>query len=257
MSTLEASFKGVPEIEPSAEAVKRAIAAINVDRIKARVFETMGGRNNPEAVAVSQVGVINQLAEKLQLAGTLAATGFSPGMAITMPSEDRHDGGSQVMTARIAAAMWAGLTVFWDFIVSEELENKCLAITTHEFGRTPWNAKRPEYEMVHKGNRITVVSPGTDHHPINGVYLLSGKFQGGGRLGGILDGFIAVGAESFNQSPNGNIAAPRTLSVVGSALMAAFPNEFRHNGQPDDGRVVRSIWPDFQNDDIIPAIIGI
>jgi hypothetical protein len=252
-ATITTSYEGIPEIEPSNPLVMAAISAINEASIRATIQNFMG--NNPETdIILADSNHIRSIANQFQLAGILAVTGVSPGMAMSGGgNEDRHFGGSQVATARVATVMWAGLVTFWNFIRSQNLQNRCLTIVTHEFTRTPWNRHMMEMEVVHNNVPKTIVSRGTDHMPINGLYLLSGKFPSA-RFGGIVDGFAAGGSKDLGTGPQLGIAAPSTLASVGTAMMAVFPEVFRHPGQPYSGRVVRELWPNFADSLIVQPL---
>jgi hypothetical protein len=252
-STIQTAYMGVPALDEADPRVVAARAAINVTELDASIRRRLG--DNPETTAIlADAGLKNAVVSKLQLAAILATTGVSPGMAMALPAEDRHAGGSQIQTARVSAVMWAGLTLFWSHIKAAGMQSKCLVIVTHEFSRTPWNRNFLPYTMTHNGKSLQVDFHGTDHHPVNGVYLLSGKFSRGGRLGGVQDGYAAGGGADFGTGPSSSIAAPTTLAAVGSALMAVFPDQFRHPGQRDSGRVVRSLWPGFADEQILQAI---
>jgi hypothetical protein len=157
-------------------------------------------------------------------------------------------------TARVAGLYWLQLQLFWKWIVDQGLSEKVMVVVTHEFSRTPFNSRNLKTMVSTNKGELEFNSPGTDHHPVNGLYFLSGKITQGHRYGGILDGYTAAGSASLNGTPSKEIAAPTTLQAVGTMLFRHWP-EFIYPGQEGSPRRVRSIWQKFEDSDLIAPLM--
>ncbi|MEY2987551.1 MAG: hypothetical protein RJB13_1072 [Pseudomonadota bacterium] len=196
------------------------------------------------------------LSQQLILAGALAASSAAYGMVIQMPGEDRHFGGSDINTARMAGNLWTQLTQFWKWLESAKIQERVTIIVSHEFSRTAWNGKVTRGSVERNGNTIEIASPGRDHHTINGLYVLNSKLKQGMRYGGLRNGFTGAGSRSLNSPPDAAVSAPTTQQALGTIFHTLF-DQFKHPGQADSGRRVREIWPTFKDDDLLPALRGI
>jgi len=244
MNSIIHGVQGISDDSPAVESIKKAFSA---DAINGKIDDIF---NNDDAAGIKSVGSANALMKQFVLAGSLISSSAAHGMVIQMPGEDRHSGGAEVFTSRIAGNLWTQLAIFWKWLESEKLQDRVTVVVTHEFTRTPWNRNAIRAEIVRNGQTLTVNSPGRDHHPVNGLYVLSSKLKSGHRFGGIRDGFAASGSSSLGGAPNISVPAPTTQQALGTIFFTLF-DELKHPGQANSARRVRAIWPTFSDTDMV------
>jgi hypothetical protein len=251
--TLEAIIRGisgVADTDPAVVSVRSAFGKANVD---AKISEYF---NNNDAAGIVDAEGADSLSNQFILAGSLAASGAAHGMVIQMPGEDRHFGGADLSTARMAGNLWTQLVIFWKWLEQAGIQDRVTVIVSHEFTRTAWNARTIQGSAQINGQEVNFVSPGRDHHPINGLYVLDKRIKAGVRYGGLRNGFTASGSRSLGGMPDTSVPAPTTQQALGTLFFTLF-DQFRHPGQPDSARVVRAFWPTFADSDIVNELRGV
>lgn len=236
--------EGISETDPMVVSAARELSNAKVEEEITRFF------NANDAQGIIDSPNSGALRQQLILAGTLAASSAAYGMVIQMPGEDRHFGGSEINTARMAGNLWSQLGLFWKWLATEKIQDRVTVIISHEFSRSAWNGKVTRGSVERNGNMIDIASPGRDHHTVNGLYVLSSKIKKGCRYGGLRNGFTGAGSTALNRGPAAAVSAPTTQQAIGTILMTLF-DQFKHPGQADSGRKVRAIWPTFSDRDII------
>ena len=247
MKTIIRGIEGINDDSPAVASVRRALTNEALQTKIEEVFQ------NNDAEGIADAGPADALMQQLILAGALISSSAAQGMVIQMPGEDRHSGGAEIITSRIAGNMWTQLVMFWNWLESEKLQDRVTIVLTHEFTRTAWNTNANVGEIVQNGQTVEVNAPGRDHHPINGLYVLNNKLKSGLRFGGLRDGFVASGANSLNSSPNASVPAPTTQQALGTIFFTLF-DELKHPGQADSARRLRTIWPTITDSDIISPL---
>jgi hypothetical protein len=249
-NSINGMIYGIPRIQETDAAILNLRTIFSKDAILKKISSHFGD-NDTEAILVEPS--IESLRQQFILAGALSSSGAASGMEISLPGEDRHFGGSQLNTSRLSAVLWTQLSIFWKWAIENGLDKNITVIATHEFSRTPWNTTQYSGEATINGIKTTISSPGTDHHNVNGVYILNGNLNKKGKYGAIANGYVAQGSAALNTVPSASIAAPTTLQVVGTMLMSIYP-EFRQADQPYSARKIREYWSDFKDEDIIKAL---
>ena len=84
-------------------------------------------------------------------------------MSITVGGGDLHNGVGDVVTANSSAKMWTQIVQFWDWVKSQNLDDKILVCVTHEFGRTPYNGTSRSMDVFDGDKNVTVDAKGRDH----------------------------------------------------------------------------------------------
>lgn len=181
------------------------------------------------------------LRNRLILAGVLAKHGIASGMSFTAAREDRHQGGADVFTARVAAGTWALVNLFWQWIKKEGLADDTLVIVGQEFARSPYNNNFQDVQIMNsQGRAETVRCPGRDHGLFHGLAFLNGKVPSQGRVGMIIDNLTPVGTTNAKGKVDASILGYTSENIVGSMLMRVYPELF-----PTE-RIVRKFWPSFR-----------
>lgn len=246
--------RGIPELAESTPLITGLRQALSVQRANALIDTHMG--DNDAAEIKQRYNNFAALRENLVLAGALAKSGIASGMDITLPSEDYHEGGSQVWTARSACQLWSQLTLFWKWVQEQGMANDVLVIVSHEFSRTRFNGALREISATINGQVRQIECPGTDHGLTAGMYLLNGRLPGGSRYGGIIDTYDAAGSASLNGAPQASIPPATSLQVVATALLKCFPDVFRNEREPQSTRNLRLVFPNIEDSDIIQPLLG-
>lgn len=248
--TLGAIINGIEGISDSDAAVISATREFSPAKVRSEISRHFAS-NDDQGIIGAQGSA--QLSQQLILAAALAASSAAHGMVIQMPSEDRHFGGSDINTARMAGNLWTQLNQFWKWLESEKIQDRVTIIVSHEFSRSAWNRKVTRGEIERNGNMVQIASPGRDHHTVNGLYVLSSRLSQGVRYGGLRNGFTGAGARSLNTPPDATVSAPTTQQALGTIFHTLF-DQFKHPGQLDSGRRIREIWPTFKDNDLLPAL---
>lgn len=249
-NSLKGIIRGIPGLsddDPNVKSLREALSADNFENYVDKTFK------NDDSSRLKNATIAEFLRDRLCLAGSLAAASQAHGMVITMNNLDLHAGGSDAETGKFGGILWSHIVLFWNWLEAQGIADRVTIVATHEFSRTPWNKQFRTERVVVGGNQIEITSPGRDHHPVNGLYVLNKKIKSGARFGGILDGYAAGGANKLGGAPSKNIAAPTTQQALGSVFFSLF-DEFKHTGQPDSARLIREIWPSFKDEDIIKPL---
>lgn len=240
-------IEGISDTDSAVVSITREFSNAKIESEISRQFasnDAQGIIDAPSSAALRQ---------QLILAGSLAASSAAYGMVIQMPAEDRHFGGSDINTARMAGNLWTQLALFWKWLEAEKIQDRVTIIVSHEFSRSAWNTKVTRGSIERNGNMIEIASPGRDHHTVNGLYVLNSKIKQGYRFGGLRNGFTGSGSSALNAPPVASVSAPTTQQALGSIFLTLF-DQFKHPGQPSSGRRVRAIWPTFNDRDIISPL---
>lgn len=248
--TIGSIINGIDGLAENDAAVVSASREFSTAKVESEILRHFSS-NDAQGIVDAQGSA--SLSQQLTLAAALAASSAAYGMVIQMPSEDRHFGGSDINTARMAGNLWTQLNQFWKWLENEKIQERVTVVITHEFSRSQWNGKVTRGTIERNGNMIDIASPGRDHHTVNGLYVLSSKLTQGVRFGGLRNGFTGAGSRAMNAPPDGAVAAPTTQQSLGTIFHTLF-DQFKHPGQPDSGRRIREIWPSFEDSDLIPAL---
>jgi|JFJP01.1.fsa_nt_gi hypothetical protein len=191
------------------------------------------------------------LLDSFQMAAFLAQEGSFPGFFLEMPNHDFHGGGSAVDTARLAAATWAHVQLFWQFIKKRNLQDRVLVVCTQEFARSPFKSENRTVVLgMNSGEQIPIQCPGSDHHPVFGMLALGGQVPKGGRIGGIAGTYVPTGSKDLKGQANSNFEAYTTQRVMGSLFLRCFPQLFPNPGE------LRKYWSRFQDEEVIPFVVA-
>ncbi len=178
--------------------------------------------------------------EQLILAGTLAKTGLASGMTIEPLYEDAHSGGSDVISARKASAAWAYISLFWQWVKLQGLQDDVMIIVSQEFARSPYN--KDSMNLVVKdaaGGNLTVNAAGRDHGLSMGTMFINARVPNNGRIGMIGDNMAPQATKDAKGTVDTSKPPFTSVNIVGSMLMRVFDDLY-----PTE-RMVRKHWPDF------------
>jgi hypothetical protein len=244
VASVDALVRGVPELRAGSSLLTDISSALSRASVDARI-NTL---DDAQGIIATPY---NDLLQRLQLAAALAKTGLAQGMAIDLDGQDFHQGGSSVTTARSGAQIFAQLTVFWEWVKANGLQDDVLVIVSHEFTRTAYNDNSgPTNTVRFKGSDVAVESPGTDHQMAMGMVFINGRAPARSRVGGIGDGYTVSGSATLDGVPDASIPAYTSLQLVGSMLLRCFDDVF------PSARELRKYWPAFQERDQI-SILGV
>jgi Protein of unknown function (DUF1501) len=253
MSSAKSWVQGFPDLAESSPTVSGLRSALSLQSTNEIFTEYLTDANDANEVR-NRYGGYQSLREQLILAGALAKSGLAYGMQIVLDNEDYHRGSSEILTARSGAQLWAQLSLFWNWIKLQGLQNDVMVVVSHEFSRTPYNNQSQPVSATIGGVTKVYQVPGKDHGLCAGVWVLNGKLTPN-RFGGIADGYLAGGATDLGGALVSGRPAPTLNQVMGSLMMKCFPNEFVRATQPSSGRLVKEIWPNFdETKDVIGAI---
>lgn len=250
---LKSISKGLNGIEGFTTAQKELEAALT----KQRLLDLMSHLPATEAEEVykSRVGFLSQM----QLAGAMAASKFANGMTIFLNGGDQHSGGAEVDAGRLGGNIMGTLRLFWDWVVSRNLENEVMVAVSHDFSRSPYNSLRSNNETIRKvylpdggkGTETVVNCPGRDHNITFGLAILHGQAGANGtgiRLGNTGDGYNPFPTSDLKGSLNYNGDGYRTEDLMCSMLMRCYPDLF------PDFRLTKRVWRSFEKP--IDLILG-
>ncbi|MCB9228672.1 MAG: DUF1501 domain-containing protein [Deltaproteobacteria bacterium] len=176
----------------------------------------------------------------LILAGSLAKTGLASGMTIPDGSQDLHNGGGDVDTARFAASRWALINLFWKWIKKQGMDQDMLIIVSHEFGRGAYNLRSVEKSITDQnGQTKEMTVHGRDHGLGMGILFINKNVPSGARFGAVAENLTPVPGTDFLAGYNPSAQAFTSSQLIGSMLMRIYPELF-----PTE-RDVRKHWPTF------------
>jgi hypothetical protein len=245
--------QGFPELSDSSPIVLSVSEAMKRQRTDELIATYLGDANDGAQTRARYNGY-QSLRDQLILAGSLAKSGAASAMQIFLENEDLHFGGSEFETARSGAQVFTQLTQFWEWIKAQGMENQVMVVVSHEFTRTPYNNSKTLVNGFVDNKAVALDLPGKDHGLCAGVWVLHGKVPAT-RFGGIIPGYAAGGASELGGVIDSTKPPPGMIQVMGSLLMRCFPDEFVRSDQPNSGRLVKSIWPAFDEaKDIISCI---
>ena len=171
----------------------------------------------------------------------LAKKSTSSGMSITVGGGDLHNGGSDVVTANSSAKMWTQIVQFWDWVKSQNLDDKILVCVTHEFGRTPYNGTSRSMDVFDGDKNVTVDAKGRDHSLLTGMMFLNRNIPNG-RVGGMGAGHTPLGSNNLRGMANPDIEGYTSANVMGSLFFRLFGEKLG-----GDDRQLREYWNNFDS----------
>ncbi|RYZ80094.1 MAG: DUF1501 domain-containing protein [Proteobacteria bacterium] len=229
---------GLPELNnKNTQADITALRALMENGALNKVVESCAEKGAIQGSIASDRGFV----DKLVLAGILAKTGLAHGMTIDAMGDDRHNGGADVHTARSAAAKWASISVFWNWIKAAGLQNDVMIVVGQEFARSPYNKSVEKVKIINeKGQEIEVSAPGRDHSLAMGTMFINGNVPKAGRVGFVGDNMAAQATKDAKGTIDTSGTPYTSENIVGSMLLRAFDDLF-----PTE-RMVRKHWPTFK-----------
>ncbi len=252
-----ALYGGAPtDIQANSPLILSVDAAMTRTKVNEKIDTYIGDNNDGTEIKQDALfNEFNQMFEKLKLAAIMAKSGLGYGIDIhSHYNQDFHDAAStssSVHTARSAALVYAMVSVFWDWVRANDLQDDILVVITHEFGRTPYNqtnaAGRTDSVIV-DGVPTSIPSKGTDHGTGAGYLFINGKVPAGKRFGAMSDFSNVFGsAASGIGLPDASIQAYTSTDLVGSMLLRIWGDKFI------DKAFMRQFWGDFTTE--VPGII--
>ncbi len=224
---------GLPELNKVGDDINALRTKLNGDSLQARIKDCADRQG------------INDMRdegfrEQLILAGILAKTGIANGMTIDAMFEDMHAGGSDVLTARRTSAVWAYVSLFWEWAKAAGLSDDMMIVVGQEFARSPYNKDSMNLNVKDaSGKDISVNAAGRDHGLSMGMMFINPRVPSGGRIGHIGDNMVPQGTKDAKGTVDTSIHAFTNPNIVGSMMMRVFDELF-----PTE-RMVRKHWPDF------------
>ncbi|MDD9952320.1 MAG: hypothetical protein OXT67_12220 [Zetaproteobacteria bacterium] len=197
----------------------------------------------------TEIAKTNNVGDTLAFAGALAKSGFANGMSFDVGGfSDQHAGGSDADSARTGARLFSSLTILWQWIIEQNMQDEVMIMVSHDFSRTPYNNSRTNLDTVKsitrpEDNRSELVNcPGRDHNLTFGTVFIHGKAGHNGqamKLGAVGEGYNPFGSRDIRGTIDYNAPALRTESLVCSMLMRCYPELF------PDMRLTQRIWRNF------------
>jgi hypothetical protein len=257
-SEVNAGSQGLKQLAKGLPNVDALIASLNTTFTLPRanaLLQTAGLIDFDGTIADNFVDRAGTL-EKLKTAALLIETKIASGMQISLPNQDFHGGGSEVITARSGANLWSYLTLFWNWVKLRNLQDDVMVIVSHEFSRTAYNATIPATGInvkIRQNNALVdlaVRAPGKDHQLAFGMYFLNGKVPSQSRLGGIGDYYTPAPTKGLNGELDATAPAYTAQQMVCSMLLRVWPEIFK------DQRYIRQFYPTFAEKDVIASLLA-
>ena len=187
------------------------------------------------------------LIRDLQLAAGLAISKQAKGMLMSFGEHDAHGGGSSIHVPRHASLLYAGVRMFWDLMLKNNLQDKVMIIISHDFTRTAYNGREnpnsPQnitYRTSNGLQEMQLYPHGNDHLQAMAMLFINANVPAGGRIGAIHDNYTAFASDDSSGAPNINNAPYTSNTLVGTMMMRCFSDVFNNLS------TTQEFFPDFE-----------
>ena len=238
---------GAPELAPGSALRNDIEAALNTDKLKAVLNDTNlpGGAVCDMPLNMIANKMSKQLIANLQLAAGLAGSKRAKGMLFAYGDHDKHGGGSSIITPRYGSILFAAVRLFWDWVVTQGLQDDVLVVISHDFTRTTYNSKSNGSHQLKVRQAtgiedVSLATKGTDHLQVMSMMFINGKVPPAGRIGAITDNYAAFGSQNARGMPDQAIAPYPSDTLIGAMLMRCFDDVFK------DEAAVKEFFPNFK-----------